>query len=150
MMTEFSIRAVHHGGMRVIAGDGFHHVTMDYPFGASEMAAGLTPLQMLLASLAACSANSVMAVLQRRLNQPVTGLEIDAHALRKHDHPTVLTEIELEFLVKGAGVDPNAISMALKLSEEQLCPVWNMLKASTPIHASFRLVDERVAAAATA
>jgi uncharacterized OsmC-like protein len=47
--------------------------------------------------------------------------------------------------VKGAGVDPSAVSMALKLSEEQLCPVWNMLKGSTPIRASFRLIEEPVA-----
>jgi putative redox protein len=144
MMTEFSIRAVHRGGMRVTAGDHLHQITMDYPFAAEQKAAGLTPLQMLLASLAACSINSVMAVLQRRLNQPVTGLEVDAHALRKHEHPTVLTEIQLDFLVKGAGVDPSA----LKLSEEQLCPVWNMLKRSTPIRASFRLIEEPVAFAA--
>ncbi len=148
MMTEFSIRAVHRGGMRVTAGDHLHQITMDYPFGTEQKAAGLTPLQMLLASLAACSINSVMAVLQRRLNQPVTGLEVDARALRKHEHPTVLTEIELDFQVKGAGVDPSAVSMALKLSEEQLCPVWNMLKQSTPIRASFRLIEEPVAFAA--
>jgi uncharacterized OsmC-like protein len=81
MMTEFSIRAVHRGGMHVSAGHRLHQVTMDYPFGNDQQPAGLTPLQMLLASLAACSINSVMAVLQRRLNQPVTGLEVEAHAL---------------------------------------------------------------------
>jgi len=147
MTTELSIRAVYQGGMRVLAGDGIHEVVMDYPIGQGETTAGLTPLQMLLASLAACSVNSVMAVLQRRLSQPVTGLEIEAHAVRKHEHPTVLTEIELEFLVHGAGVDPTAVSLALKMSEEQLCPVWNMLKASTPIRASFRLIEEPVLAA---
>ena len=148
MMTEFSIHAVHQGGMRVVAGDGLNEVTMDYPLATDQKPAGLTPLQMLLASLAACSANSMMAVLQRRLNQPVVGLEVEAHALRKHEHPTVLTEIELEFKVKGSGVDPSAVSMALKLSEEQLCPVWNMLGSSTPIRASFRLIEAPVAVGA--
>lgn len=147
MTSELHVCAVHQGGMRVRVDDGVHQVTMDYPTGQEESTAGLTPLQMLLASLAACSANSVMLVLQRRLNQPITGLEVEAHALRKQEHPTVLTEISLDFLVKGAGVDPAAVSLALKSSEEQLCPVWNMLKGTTPIHASFRLAEERVASA---
>jgi len=148
MTSELHVRATHLGGMRVQVDDGVHQVTMDYPLRQDETTVGLTPLQMLLASLAACSANSVMAVLQRRLNQPVTGLEIEAHALRRQEHPTVLTEISLEFLVKGAGVDPNAVSLALKSSEDQLCPVWNMLKGTTPIRASFRLAAERVHATA--
>lgn len=145
MTSELQLHATHQGGMRVQVDDGVHQVMMDYPIRQEESTAGLTPLQMLLASLAACSANAVMAVLQRRLNQPVTGLEIEAHAVRSQEHPTVLTEISLDFLVKGSGVDPAAVSLALKSSEEQLCPVWNMLKGTTPIHASFRLVEERVA-----
>lgn len=148
MTSELHVCAVHQGGMRVQVSDGVHQVMMDYPTGQEESTAGLTPLQMLLASLAACSANSVMAVLQRRLHQPITGLEVEAHALRKQEHPTVLTDISLDFLVKGPGVDPAAVSLALKSSEEQLCPVWNMLKSTTPIHASFRLAEERVPAAA--
>jgi len=146
-MTELSIHAVHQGGMRVVAGDGAHRVMMDYPMQTGDAGAGLTPLEMLLASLAACSVNSMMAILKRRLNQPVTGLEVKAHGVRKQEHPTVLTQIDLEFLVKGAGVDPAAVSLALKSSEEQLCPVWNMLKGGTEIRASFRLVEEPVAAA---
>ena len=148
MTSELHLLATHQGGMRVQVDDGVHQVMMDYPVRQDEATAGLTPLQMLLASLAACSANSVMAVLQRRLNQPVTGLEIEAHAQRRQEHPTVLTEITLEFLVRGAGVDPAAVSLALKSSEEQLCPVWNMLKGTTPIHASFRLAEERIPASA--
>lgn len=144
MTSELHIRATQQGGMRVQVDDGVHQVMMDYPIRQEDTTAGLTPLQMLLASLAACSANSVMVVLQRRLNQPVTGLEVEAHALRRQEHPTVLTEISLDFLVKGSGVDPTAVSLALKSSEEQLCPVWNMLKGATPIHASFRLTEEHI------
>lgn len=144
MTTELSIHAIYQGGMRVVAGDCNHQVTMDYPLKSDDAGAGLTPLQMLLASLAACSANSMMAVLKRRLNQPVDGLEVETHAVRRQEHPTVLTDISLEFLVQGHGIDPNAVSLALKLTEEQLCPVWNMLRGTTPIRASFRLVEEKV------
>jgi putative redox protein len=143
MSTMLSVHAVHQGAMRVEATNGNHEVLMDYPLQPNEKCAGLTPLQMLLASLAACSANSLMLVLKRKLNQPVTGLEVDVRALRAEQHPTVLTEIELEFEVRGHGVSSEAVATAIKVSEDQLCPVWNMLKHGTPITASFRIVESQ-------
>jgi len=140
MTTELSVHAVHQGGMRVLAGTANHKVLMDYPLQPGEAGEGLTPLQVLLASLAACAANSVMVIL-KKMNQPVTGLEVDAHGLRRQEHPTVLTGISLEFLVKGSGIDPAAVKRSLKLSEEQICPVWNMLKGKTPITTSVRIVE---------
>jgi putative redox protein len=136
--TELTVHAVHEGGMRVQVSDGNFHVLMDYPLDANQTIVGPTPLTMLLASLAACSANSVMAVLQK-MQQPVSHFAVEAHANRSPMHPTVLLDIALEFIIKGEGVDPAAVARALQLSEERLCPVWNMLKASTPINATFQL-----------
>jgi len=111
---------------------------MDYPLEGEEPVTGPTPLTMLLASLAACSLNSVMAVL-KRMHEPVSGLGVEAHATRSTEHPTVLKEITLEFTVKGEGVDAAAVARALQLSERRLCPVWNMLKASTTISVGYHL-----------
>ncbi|MGB7264274.1 MAG: OsmC family protein [Terracidiphilus sp.] len=141
MTSELSVHAVHLGGMRVLAESGEHRVLTDYPLPAGRTVEGLTSLELLLASLATCAANSVIAILQRKMNQPVAGLEIFASGERRAEHPTVLTRITLEFVVKGA-VDPDAVAKAVAISEEQLCPVWNMLKAGTPITASFRIVKD--------
>lgn len=137
MKAELSVRAVHQGGMRVLATDGQFEVLMDYPIQENESISGPTPLTMLLASLAACSLNSVAMIL-KKMQQPLLGLEVKARGVRKAEHPTLLTDISLEFTVKG-GVDPAAVAHAMKLSEERLCPVWNMLKASTAIKAEFHL-----------
>ena len=56
----------------------------------------------------------------------------------KQSIPLVFRDISLEFVVQG-DVDPAAVWRALQLSEERLCPVWNMLKSSTSIRAVFRL-----------
>jgi uncharacterized OsmC-like protein len=83
----------------------------------------------------------------KKMNQAVKGLKVEAHATRRREHPTVLTEISLEFTVKGPVV-PDAVARAIKASEERLCPVWNMLKGNTPIRASFHvdnLVSEQSA-----
>lgn len=140
MTSELSVHAVHVGGMRVLAESGDHQVLTDYPLPGGAAVEGMTSLELLLASLATCAANSVIAIL-KRMNQPVTGLEIDARGLRRAEHPTILTRISLEFVVKGAA-DPEAVARSLAVSEQQLCPVWNMLKAGTPISATFRIVQD--------
>ena len=147
MKTELTVRAIHQGGMQVLADNGDFQVKMDYPVKDGDPTVGPTPLTMLLASLAACSLNSVIVVL-KKMQQPVTGMQVEAHAARKTEHPTVLSEISLQFLIEG-NVDPAAVSRALQLSEERLCPVWNMLKSSTSIKASFQMSTEPIAAPAS-
>ncbi len=114
-------------------------VVMDYtpPLGDG---AGMTGLETLLLSLAGCSGTSVISLL-RKMKQPVTGLQVQAHGTRRDEHPTVLTQIELTFIVSGTGVDSAAVQRAIALSEEQLCPVWAMLKPCTPITSSFQIVQ---------
>lgn len=143
MPTELAVHAVNRGGMVVTAGDGRHTVTIDHSMPGAESSglAGLMPLRMLLASLAACSGNS-LAVLLRKMRQPVAEVEVDARGLRREEYPTVITEIILGFTVHGADVDPAAVENALAISEEHVCPVWAMLKGGTPIASSYRIVAD--------
>jgi putative redox protein len=139
MPTEAHVHAVHEGGMRISAGDGTYSIAMDYPMpGADAEPVGITPLKTLLASLAGCSGNA-LAVLLAKMHQPVDGIEVDVRAVRRDEHPTVYTEIALEFLVRGNGVDPAAVERAVGLADEQICPVWAMLKPGTSISASWRV-----------
>jgi uncharacterized OsmC-like protein len=140
MASELSVHAVHLGEMRVLAKSENREVLTDYPLMAGRPLEGFTSLELLLASLSTCATNSVLALLKRRMNQPVTGLDVYARGLRREEHPTVLTEISLEFVVSGK-VDPEAVKKSLKISADQLCPVWNMLKGTTPIKATFRIVQ---------
>jgi uncharacterized OsmC-like protein len=140
MPGELSVRAVYLDRMQVLAESGDHQILTDYPLQAGAQVEGFTSLELLLASLATCSANAMMALLQRKLKQPVTGLEVQARALRREEHPMVLTHIFLEFVVKGS-VDPEAVKKSLAVAEEQFCPVWNMLKGGTPISATYRIIS---------
>jgi putative redox protein len=140
MSTVLSVNAMHQGGMRFTAGNGKHTVTMDYPL-ETEEGTGLRPLEMLLASLAACSGGTLVALL-RRMEQPLQGLEVNARGVRRQEHPTVFTEIALEFVVSGAAVDPAAVARALAQAEQRFCPVWAMVKGGAPITVSYRIVAE--------
>ena len=149
MKTELTIRAVHEGGMRARATNGTFDLLMDYPLEPDQSASGPTPLTVLLESLAACSLNSLMMVL-KKMHQPVAGLEVEVRALRRTEHPTVLTGISLEFAVRGDGVEDAAVTRAIQMSEERLCPVWNMLKTGTPIKAGFHFASRTEPAIANA
>ena len=140
MPTELQIHAVHEGGLRIRATNGPYTVTTDYPRTPADTVAGFKPMELLLASLAACT-GSVVASLLARLHQPVVGVEVDARGERRDEHPTVFTKIALDFVVRGAGVDPAAVERAIAHAD-RLCPVLAMLKPGTPVTTSFRIVPE--------
>ncbi len=139
MPSELKVHASYQGGMRFDATCGEHAITIDYPLPAGAGVAGMTPLQLLLSSLAACS-GSTLALVLKRMGQQVEGLEVTARGSRRDEHPTVLTDIRLEFELRGGEVAEDAVRKALAVAEDQLCPVWAMLKGGTPITASFRIV----------
>jgi putative redox protein len=139
MPSELTVHAAQQGPMEFAISDGEHEITVDYPLPGSDRGLrGMTPLRLLLSSLAGCSGSSVAALL-RRDGQPVERVEVTARGQRRDEHPTVITAIDLAFTVYGE-VDPSRVEHALRLSEAQICPVWAMLKAGTPVTSSFTIV----------
>jgi len=115
-----------------------HTIDLDVP--ASEGGgAGMTPMELLLISLASCSAMDVIAILRKK-RQPVEGLDVRVRGLRQAEHPTMFIAINLEYVVHGDGVDPQAVTRAIELSRERYCPIWAMLEPAVRITAASRVV----------
>ena len=134
MRTDLSVRAVHRGDMRIDVHIRDRVLPMDYP---ARSEADPTPLEVLLASLAACAGNTLSIVLGRKMGVKVESLEVDARAERREEHPTILTHIELIYRLKGEGLNSEVVERALRIAEDQLCPVLAMLRPGTEIHSSF-------------
>ena len=100
--------------------------------------AGYTGLEGLLMSLAACSATSVVSLL-RRMHKTVSGFRVEARGDRRDEHPTVLTRIELAFLVDSPDATDVEVERAIQLSEEKFCPVWAMLRGNVVVVATHRI-----------
>lgn len=92
-----------------------------------------TPLEMLMASLAACAANTLNLVLSRKMGATVDDLEVSVGSEKRGDHPTILTRIELGYHLRGEGLDVGLVERAVRLAEDQLCPVLAMLRPGTTI-----------------
>ena len=131
MAVECIVRAVHRGGMHFTGVVGNHAFEMDYPLDPGAAGEGPKPMEMLLASLASCAGGSVVALLRRGGHQ-FEALTVTARGQRRSEHPTIFTEIALEFAFRGT-VDRAAVDRAISQAETRVCPVWTMLKSSTPI-----------------
>jgi putative redox protein len=140
MPTELVIEADYQGGMKLTAGDGEHSVTIDYPLEPGQAVDGLTPLKLLLVSLAGCIGNTVPMLLAKR-GQPVRGLQVTARGQRRDEHPSVFTSIDVEFVLHGADLDPEVVEHCITLADEKLCPVWAMIRPATPITTTYRIED---------
>jgi putative redox protein len=115
-----------------------HTIDLDTP-ASDGGGAGMTPMELVLISLASCSAMDVAAILRKK-RQPLERLEVRVHGLRQVEHPTVFISIHLEYVVHGAGIDPDAVTRAIELSRERYCPVWAMLEPGVRISAASRVV----------
>ena len=134
---EYIAKATHDGGMRFNIMAGSHELVSDYPLDPEASGDGARPLELLLASLAACAGGTLVALLKRS-QQPLKAMTVTARGDRRAEHPTVFTSIALDFVIAG-DLAPEVVNQALQVAETRVCPVWAMLKPTTPITATFRI-----------
>ena len=115
-------------------------IHMDYfpPYGDGE---GYTGLELLLMSLAVCSATSITGLL-RVMKKEVSAFSVHASGEQKEDHPKGFSKIHLSYSLKSPDASETDLHKAIQVSEEKLCPVWSMLKGSVSIEADFTLKRE--------
>ncbi len=115
-----------------------HILHSDYP--ASE-GRDPTSLELLLASLASCAANTLHLVLNREMGMRPDSIEVEVRAERRAEHPTILNRIEMRYGVQGEGLRPELIDQAVRLTEDKLCPVFAMLRPGTEIHSTWTMEE---------
>lgn len=117
-------------------------VKFDAPKAHGGEETALSPMENVLASLAACSSFHVLTILRKK-RQKVTGYSVEATAERREEPPPrVFTRIHLKYKVKGENINPQAVETAIKLSEEKYCSVGGMLKKAAEITSSFEIINE--------
>lgn len=119
-------------------GDSHHWVTMDGPEDFGGSSAGSTPKELLLFALGGCTASDVIPILKKK-RAPITGFQINLSANTRTEHPQVFTDIHLEYVFYGDGINPADIERAIELSTTKYCSVSAMLRASVAITHSYRI-----------
>ncbi len=116
-------------------------IVLDHVLSEGERETGPRPMELLLIGLAGCTAMDVVSILQKK-RQPFTGLEVRVTAERAEEHPRVYTQIHLEYVVRGKGVDPQAVERSIELSQTKYCSASAMLAKAAQITTSYRIVEE--------
>ena len=150
-MAEVGVTWVQ-GEQFVATGTGGHSIVLDAP-GGREAWQGFKPSELLLASLAGCTAVDVIDILHKKRVQ-VSGLRVTAHGEQREEYPKAFERINLHYEVRGHHVPREAVERAISLSEEKYCSVAATLRGVATITTSYAISedgqDDRVLAAAGA
>lgn len=112
-------------------------ISFDYkaPLGDGQ---GYNGLELLLMSLSGCSGTSVVYLL-RKMGKNISGFTVNAKGVRRNQPPIKFEKIFLEFIVRSREATDADVQKAIRLSEESVCPVWQMVKNNVEVVAEFKI-----------
>jgi putative redox protein len=102
---------------------------------------GPTPTELVLVAVAGCTGMDIVDILRRkRLN--LTGLEVRVKGTQAEAYPTVYTELDVVYVVRGKDIPASAVEQAVKLSEEKYCCVGVMIGKTAKINSRYEIIAE--------
>ncbi len=99
-----------------------------------------TPMEMLLVSIAACTAVDVISILLKK-RQDVTHYNVEIMGERKEDHPRAFTRFHINHIVHGRNVSDKAVADAVELSDTKYCSVAATVRPTAEIVTSFEIIN---------
>ncbi len=89
-------------------------------------------------ALAGCTSSDVVPILKKK-RVPLEHFEVFVKGVEREEHPRIFTEIHVEYVFYGDGINPADVERAIELSDTKYCSVSAILKASAPIKHSYRI-----------
>jgi putative redox protein len=115
-----------------------HWVVMDGndKFGGSM--AGSSPKELLMFALGGCTAMDVIPMLAKR-KAPIENVEVKISGNVREEHPQIFTDLHVEYIFYGNGINPEDVERAIELSTTKYCSVNAMLRPGVKISHSYRI-----------
>ena len=129
---------------------GGHQFLIDDKDGAT----GPTPIELVAAGLAGCTAFDVISILRKK-RMYVTDYEVCLEADQAPQPPAVFQKVRLHHVVTGVEVQRKAVEDAIRLSGEKYCSVGAMIHKTAQFETTFEIrevgveEDSRVAQGAS-
>ena len=102
---------------------------------------GVSPSQMLLVALAACSSVDVVEILEKK-RKKLTLLEVTAIGEQDPDPPWTYRKIHVTYRLGGKGLTANAVEQAIRLSEEKYCSVAATVRGVAQITTEYEIISD--------
>ncbi|MBP9664857.1 MAG: OsmC family protein [Pyrinomonadaceae bacterium] len=99
-----------------------------------------TPMEMLLVSVAACTAVDVISILNKK-RQDVTDYDVEISGVRADDHPRKFISFHINHIVRGRNVSEKAVADAIELSDTKYCSVAATVQPTATITTSYDIVE---------
>jgi putative redox protein len=139
-MVEAKVMLVEGMQFRGTATSG-HTLIMDADDDAGGKNKGFRPMELLLVGFGGCSGMDVISILRKK-RQQVAGLEINVKGEKTDEYPKIYKQVHIEYVVKGKGVQKEAVERAIALSLDKYCSVGATLAKAGTITHSYRIVEE--------
>ena len=117
------------GGRTFIGVDASNHTVL---MSSSKENLGMKASDLLLVSLATCSSFDVVGILEKQKIK-LTKLEVEVTCENEPDPPWTFTHFHLKYILAGAGLQPEQVENAIRLSEEKYCSVAATVKGKATI-----------------
>ena len=102
--------------------------------------AGQSPLEMLLVSVAACTAADVISILLKK-RQDVTDYRVEVKGERADEHPRKFVKFHVHHIVQGRSVSEKALADAIELSDTKYCSVAATVRPTAEITTSYEIIE---------
>lgn len=99
-----------------------------------------TPMEMLLVSVAGCTAADVISILLKK-RQDVTDYRVEITGTRAEDHPRKFLTFHVHHIVHGRSVSEKSVADAVELSDTKYCSVAATVRPTAEITTSFEIIE---------
>lgn len=99
-----------------------------------------SPLEMLLVSVAACTAADVISIMQKK-RQDVREYLVEITGTRVDEHPRKFTAFHVNHIVRGRGISEKSLADAIQLSDTKYCSVAATVRPTATITTSYEIIE---------
>ena len=99
---------------------------------------GVSPSQMLLVALTACSSVDVVEILKKK-RKKLTLLEVTASGEQDPEPPWAYRKIHIKYRLGGEGLTDKAVEQAINLSQEKYCSVAATVRGVAQITTEYEI-----------
>ena len=102
-----------------------------------------SPLEMLLVSVAACTAADVASIMEKK-RQDVREYVVEITGTRVDDYPRKFIAFHIHHIVRGHNVSEQALKQAIELSDTKYCSVAATVRPTATITTSHEIIEVEV------
>lgn len=99
-----------------------------------------TPLEMLLVSVAACTAADVVSILEKK-RQKISDYKVEIKGERREEYPQAFVKFHVHHIVYGTDVSEQAVAQAIELSDTKYCSVAATVRPTAEIVTSYEIIE---------